>query len=338
MKQPQRILLCRSDSIGDVMLTLPMAGVLKQFLPKSEIGFIGKTYTRPVVECSKHITDFINRDELLQLPEEKAVEALKAWKADAIVFVFPNYTVARWAKKAGIAMRVGVNRRLPHWWLCNYRVSFSRRKSDLHESQLNIKLLEPIIGKKQFTLSELDAFTGFEKLPDLPQKFEALLANNKTKVILHPKSQGSALEWGLERFTELIKTLPTDNYEIYISGTENEGKLFRDALPLHLSNVHDISGTMQLSEFIAFIYRCDALVAASTGPLHIASALGKKAIGLYVPKKPIHPGRWQPIGKNAEVLVNDWQCSKCAQKQDCNCIQAISAEKVCSLLDEIEFL
>ncbi|MBK7669733.1 MAG: hypothetical protein IPJ32_21845 [Sphingobacteriaceae bacterium] len=32
---------------------------------------------------------------------------------------------------------------------------------------------------------------------------------------------------------------------------------------------------MTLKQFISFINNADALVAASTGPLHIASALGK---------------------------------------------------------------
>jgi ADP-heptose:LPS heptosyltransferase len=44
------------------------------------------------------------------------------------------------------------------------------------------------------------------------------------------------------------------------------------------------------------------LVAASTGPLHIASAVGIHAIGLYPSKRPMHPGRWMPLGGNASYL------------------------------------
>jgi ADP-heptose:LPS heptosyltransferase len=70
------------------------------------------------------------------------------------------------------------------------------------------------------------------------------------------------------------------------------------------------------------------MVAASTGPLHIASALGKKAIGIYSPKRPIHPGRWMPVGKDASYVVKDENCEKCKNKKDCDCIKEIDISAV----------
>jgi heptosyltransferase-3 len=66
--------------------------------------------------------------------------------------------------------------------------------------------------------------------------------------------------------------------------------------------VINLTGKLSLQQFIAFINHCDVLIAASTGPLHIASALGKKAIGLFAPMRPIHPGRWKPIGVNKPII------------------------------------
>ena len=40
-------------------------------------------------------------------------------------------------------------------------------------------------------------------------------------------------------------------------------------------------------------------------PLHIASALGRKVIGLYSPAQPIHPGRWMPVGSQANFIENE---------------------------------
>lgn len=94
----------------------------------------------------------------------------------------------------------------------------------------------------------------------------------------------------------------------------------------------DLTGKLSLTEFISFINLCDVLVAASTGPLHIAAALGKKAIGLYSPRRPIHLGRWAPVGKDAHALVFDELCEKCKNKQDCNCIENIEVQKVVHLI------
>jgi ADP-heptose:LPS heptosyltransferase len=64
---------------------------------------------------------------------------------------------------------------------------------------------------------------------------------------------------------------------------------------------------MTLTEFIGFINECDILLACSTGPLHIASILGKTAIGLYTKKRPMHPGRWSPIGQNSKVVTSNFK-------------------------------
>ena len=88
--------------------------------------------------------------------------------------------------------------------------------------------------------------------------------------------------------------------------------------------VTDISGLMDLGQFMSFINQCDGLVANSTGPLHIAAALGKDAYGIYPPMRPIHPGRWAPIGKKAQVFVLDRLCNDCkGDKKPCTCMLAI---------------
>jgi len=53
---------------------------------------------------------------------------------------------------------------------------------------------------------------------------------------------------------------------------------------------------MTLAELISFISKCDLLLAASTGPLHLAGLTGINTIGLFSKKKPTHAGRWKPLG------------------------------------------
>ena len=69
-------------------------------------------------------------------------------------------------------------------------------------------------------------------------------------------------------------------------------------------------------------------MAASTGPLHIAAALGKVAVGLYAPMHPIHPGRWAPIGEKAGYLVLNKMCNDCRKSMDCKCIRDIQPLQV----------
>ena len=55
----QKIIISRTDSIGDVILTLPLAGYLKQCFPQTKIVFFGKSYTKAVVDACKYVDEII---------------------------------------------------------------------------------------------------------------------------------------------------------------------------------------------------------------------------------------------------------------------------------------
>lgn len=326
----QHIIISRTDSIGDVVLTLPIAYFLKKKFPNVKISFLGKSYTRPVIEACKHIDDFILIDDFLA-KENLIPEPTQA----AIIHVFPISSIAKRAKALNIKWRIGTTNRLFHWTLCNKLIRLSRKNSELHEAQLNFKLLQPFGIEENISLETLGKHVGLTKLQTLTEDLVSLIDPTKYSVILHPKSQGSAREWGLKNFIQLIQILDKEKFQIFISGTANERALLDELFNAVGDQVKDITGLMDLRTFIAFINSCDALVANSTGPLHIAAALGKKAIGIYPPIRPMHPGRWAPIGGNATFFVVKKDCEDCRkQPQSCSCIQAISAMEIVQELNK----
>ena len=329
-----RFILSRTDSIGDVVLTLPMAGLLKQYYPQCSVYFLGRNYTKDVVALSRHVDGFVNYDELEKLPEGLRIKALKDIGADVMVHVFPQVEVAKLAKKAGIPFRVGTTNRVYHWWYCNQRIALSRKNSNLHESQLNLKLLSFLSIDTNWPLQKMHELYGFTQLPSPTKEMLGILEPHKQHVILHPKSKGSAKEWGLSNFEKLIDQLPSEKYQIFVSGTKQDAALMKTFLERVSTRAVDITGRFNLSEFIAFISLCDGLVAASTGPLHIAAALQKTAIGLFSPKRPIHPGRWGPIGLNAHAVVDDPLCPNCAAGRECDCIERIKPKQIVDLLEK----
>ncbi len=326
-----RIILSRTDSIGDVVLTLPMAGVLKQYFPDCTIIFLGKTYTRPIIEACKFVDDFLDWNEISCIPNPaSAISYLQSLKADSIIHVFPVPAICKLSRHAGIPQRIATASRFYTWFNCNRLLRIPRKNSKLHEAQLNLKLLKPLGITREFSSSEIPEFYGLTSSP--AHQLTSLPTSYKFNLILHPKSKGSAREWGLDNFSKLISLLPEDKFNIYISGTKEEGSMMQDFLAAHRSRVTDLTGKLSLSEFIDFIRSCDGLVAASTGPLHLAAALGKHAIGLYAPMRPIFPQRWAPLGKNARYLVLDKNCQDCRQTLDCQCIRSISPEDVAEIL------
>lgn len=328
----KKIIISRPDAIGDVLLTLPVCGLIKKYFPEVKIAFIGRSYTEAIINCCEHVDEFINADVLLKNNAE-AITLLKQSGADTIIHVFPNKYIAKLAKQAGIKNRIGTTNRLFHWTTVNKFVKLSRKNSDLHEAQLNIKLLSAIGIEEIPEIDQLHPYIGFTKLPALEQAHAALIHPEKINVILHPKSNASAREWSLEHFKALIDLLPADRYQLFISGTDKEKVILNDWMKQLPSHVIDITGKMSLPQFIAFINKANYLVAASTGPLHIASSLGIGAIGIYPPIRPMHPGRWKPIGKNAKALVVNKSCEDCRKTpSSCVCMNLIQAQQVAALI------
>ncbi len=330
----KRIIISRTDSIGDVMLTLPMCAWIKNNFKGVHIIFLGILYTKPVVDCYSSVDEFIDWKEIENLPTSQKIESFRNLKADIILHVFPRKEIASLAKKAKIETRIGTSHRTFHFLTCSHRINFTRKKSLLHESQLNFELLRPFGLSEIPSLEELNQITSnfIAPLDELPEFITKKLNTNKEKnIILHPKSQGSAIEWGLENYRSLSLKLEKLGYTVYFTGTEKEGELFRNEI-LFNNHIIDTSGKLTLNQLINFISICGTLVACSTGPLHIAGYLNCKAIGLFSPRKPIHPGRWRPLGSNVENLVNDENCDVCKKRKHCNCIEKISVERVLELI------
>jgi heptosyltransferase-3 len=324
-----RIIISRTDSIGDVMLTLPICVWLKENIPGVELIYLGKNYTKPVVDCFSVIDEFVDWNRIEGLPTSQRIEALHELHASAIIHVFPNKDIAALAKKAKIPMRIGTSHRTYHLLTCSHRLNFTRKSSPLHEAQLNFELLRPFglteIPSLEIVSEMVSAFKPVQV--ELPKNIDEMLSAALKTVVLHPKSQGSAVEWPMQSYAELANKLADNGYTVFFTGTEKEGELYRKDLPNNPSII-DLSGTMSLEQLIVFIGKMQNLVACSTGPLHIAGFLGVRTIGLFSPRKPIHPGRWQALGSNVSILVNDPECPICKKKKTCDCIQSISVERV----------
>ena len=301
INNPKKIVISRTDSIGDVALTLPLAGILREKYPEATLIFLGNTYTKPIIECSGFIDEVWSWAELKAMENQAQIDWLKAHHVDVFIHIFPRRELARLAQKAKIPHRIGTSHRLFHILTCNHRVNFTRKNSPLHEAQLNVKLLSPLGIKKSYSLKQLTQFAGFKNLPHKSNQFTDLLKPNRFNIVLHPKSKGSALEWGVEKFIELSQVLDSNQFDFYFTGTEDESVYFRSKLPKQ-SNIIDLSGKMTLNELIVFISSSDCLIAASTGPLHIAGLSNIHSIGLFTPRKPLHYGRWQPLGNQVKII------------------------------------
>jgi ADP-heptose:LPS heptosyltransferase len=322
-----RIIVSRTDRIGDVVLTLPLCGLLAEELG-AEVMFLGRGYTTPVLEACAAVGKILDWDSVGSAGDDAQAAFLRDTGADTILHVWPRPDIARAARRAGIRRRIGTTHRLYHWWTCNALVCLGRRGSDLHEAQLNVRLAGTLLRGTDYTLSDLAAFGRLTPRVPVPERATRLIAPDRINIAFQVKTRGSSREWPLERWRELIRLLDGSRYRIGVIGTAEERELIAELLVDPPPHVVDMTG-LDLRELIATLARMDGIVSCSTGPLQVGAALSIHALGLVPPTRPIHPGRYAPLGARAEYVTPPAQCDACvAGREPCTCMSAISARDV----------
>ena len=93
MNLPANILLSRNDGIGDMVLMLPMAGIIKANYPHIKIAVLGKKYTKALVDACVHVDEFIDEEDYFS--KEILIGGLKP---ATIIHVRTNKKVAQRAR------------------------------------------------------------------------------------------------------------------------------------------------------------------------------------------------------------------------------------------------
>ena len=329
--QLDSIILSRTDSIGDIVMVMPVAATLKKNFPGVKVAILGQAYTRDIAATCEHIDTFITTDEFLN--NEVLIFGKKP---SAIIHLTTQPHIASRAARLKIPIRIGTSRRLYHLWTCNRFVWLNRKNSGLHEIQLNLALLKPLGIRKKYSLEEIATMYGLSKYGSLMPRYEQLLEHGKYNLVIHPKSQGNAREWPLTHFIGLINMLNGEHYNIFLSGVAKELPFVEEIVKKVNKRVHVIAGDISLAQFISFISKADGIVTNSTGPVHISAALGKDTIGIYPPLRSKDPGRWGPVGIRAQVFVFEKKCTDCIATPDhCDCMFKIEPAAVKATLDKM---
>lgn len=324
----EKVLIIRTDRIGDLTLTLPMAAEIKKHLPKSRVYFLVKKYTAPLVRLNKFIDEVIEVDNLNFF---NLLTLLIKGKFDVVFHVYPRANYAFAAFLSLIKIRVGTGYR---WYsfLFNNKVYEHRKSGDKHELEYNFSLLEKININVEPNFSSVDfSIQPLEKdVTTIEQIFTKHgIDRDKKTIIIHPGSGGSAIDLPLDKMKVLINLLAQSlKFNIILTGSQAEYDLCES---LKVSkNVLNFSGKFNLTELVALISKCDLLIANSTGPIHIAAALNKYTVGFYPKFNECSAKRWGPYTTKRFIFEPELNCKDCNRKQceKLNCMNYIDINKV----------
>lgn len=333
IQEIKNILIVRTDRIGDVILTLPLAGLIKKEYPKAKITFLLREYTKNL--ASNH--PFI--DEVIVLKEINSkvsfydnLDMIKSKKFDVCIVARPSFVIAMILFFSGIKNRIGTGYR---WYslFFNQRVYEHRKNAERHELEYNVNLLEKIGIKNNVNYDNVsyNLVVDDHSLQNVIQILvDEKIDLQKPIIIVHPGSAGSSIDLPIEKFSELVNKLDNDNFQIILTGNKNEISL---CSKIRSSNkVKNFAGKFNLEELTALISKSSMFISNSTGPIHIAAALGKYTVGFYPKIVSCSQERWGPYTSKKLVYVPQIDCKNCTRQQceKLNCMDSIDISNVYS--------
>lgn len=337
MAEPQfkNILIVRTDRIGDVVLTLPLIDALRSAFPSPRISFLVRSYTKALVDGHEHVSTILTYDQSDGLKSFRLVlSEIRKERFDLAVVAYPRFRIALLMWLAGVPVRVGTGYR---WYsfLFNRKVYEHRKTGAKHEFELNLSLLRAL-GSWDFSALRPRMSISRQALRAAVAERQRLgLRDNEAFVILHPGSGGSARDWSPVNFGKLARELPKEGLKVVVTGAVSEENLVNAVIEHAGGGVLLSLGRLNLQELSAFIQSASVFVSNSTGPLHIAAAVGTPVVGFYPPIVACRPERWGPVTDTKAVFVPDRQrCKRCkgGACQGNECMDQIEVPQVMSAI------
>jgi heptosyltransferase III len=304
---PQRVLLCRTDRLGDMILALPCVTLIKTMFPDCRVDFLASHYTAPLARL------FLDADEILEVTSKAQGSTLKSLLCprnyDAAIALFPTLSLAWSLALASIPLRAGIAYR---WYsrLFTYRHREHRKLNLKHEVEYNLSLTYAAFGSNgqwEDLLPSAALFPLMFSIPTVATQRAAALVNaaaGEKVVALHPGGGGSAHRWKVEYFAELARRLVLVNgIRLVITGGVGEEGRCEQVSSAGSNQAMNLCSKLALPELAAVYRRADLLIANSTGPLHLARAIGTPVLGLFPHDPAMSPGRWGPYGMPDSVLT-----------------------------------
>lgn len=327
IKPGDRILISRTDRLGDLILALPLVETLKVRYPECSIEVLASLYASPILENNDRIDKIMRvQNEQLwtnKLYKKDLLHRFKMADYRAVIALYPEKHVSQLFYKAGIPIRIGTGRRFHSAYFTN-RLMHTRKSNSKHEYEYNLDFLE--FFRNGETVAAPRVYPT-DKETRNALRILKLAGVESPFVVLHPGSGGSAERWPLERFLQTREELTQAGIQVVLTGSEDERKAIEKISGSSLSPLKTIAGETDLRTLAAVLSLAGVVVANSTGPLHLAAAVGTRVVGLFPSKKVMSPRRWGPVGERHAVLQPSMANCQCPGNE-CQCMETIGVETV----------
>lgn len=300
---PRRVLLVRNDRLGDMVLTLPAFKAVRRLWPHSHLSALVPPYTAPLL-AGTNLVDDVLLDS--QTDSARVLGARLKQKKFDVAFVFnTNTRNAQAVWWAGIPQRVCWAYKPAGAIFGNRRVFVHRSHPPLHEAEFALEFVRRVGARCELSSLLPHLQVDIEARHRVRTRIARDLGTAGPLFGVHPFNGRSAYNWPPDKYAELISRL-TDNGRVMITGTPAENEeliaLRRQLTPRARAQVI-VYTDFSLNDLMAALAVQTSLTVSSTGPMHVAAAVGTPVVALFSPHPAHAPAKWGPLGYDHTVLV-----------------------------------
>ena len=327
-----KALIVRLSSIGDVVHTLPTLAALQQH--GWEAGWLVEPASRVLLGGNPALAQMIAAPAAKAFRWTEAMAAVRAARErcyDAVLDFQGLWKSATWARLAGARRVIGYDR---PWRKEPSSALLIGERAQLplgrdHVIDKNLALLGPL---------GIEA-TGLREFP-LPSSAGAIARvdvglnelGGGEYAILNPAGGWESKLWPAERFGEVARGLQKHGLRSIVTWGPGEGDL-ADRVVASSDGAAVRSFQTTLLDFVELARRARLVIAADTGPLHLACAVKTPVVALFGPTDPARNGPFDPAD---EVIRRTPPCAPC-YRRGCTQHVGIMAEiPVTEVLDAAE--
>ncbi len=287
MNTRRRILVARTDRLGDVLLTLPTLEYLRRCLPGQGIDFY----------CRQDLHELLRPHlESLQIG---LVDGVGDWTAyEAALFLFAPFREVWAAWRAGVAKRFGARSKWHSWLGFNQGLAQQRSEGIKAEAIYNLELAQWMVRTLTGDAPQLGEFRICLEGSALSETAAQAALNeigvSEPFIVVHPGMGGSALNLSAAGYARIMAQWPKATVVVSVGPSPYDAPVAEDLLRL-------LTGARRLPRVSLAVLReifrkADLVIAPSTGPLHLAHYVGTDTLGIFSPVRAQRSERWAPWG------------------------------------------
>ncbi|MEE3370899.1 MAG: glycosyltransferase family 9 protein [Planctomycetota bacterium] len=323
-----RILITRTSAVGDCILTIPMLCALREHYPQAMLAWV----TEP--GPAQILGDHPDLDQLLVTPKgwlkspariRRIRHELRELQIDTVLDPQSLTKSAALGWLSGAARRIGFarprGRELAIWLNRDCHVATAP-----HLVDAQLELLQQLDVKPGTARFRLPAWPEAEPLAE---QFVRQSHLGGGFVVLNPGAGWESRVWPAESYGRLARQLGEElNLPSVVVWSGAAERAAAERIQEKSGGHAVLAPPTTLRELAAILRRTQLFVGSDTGPLHLASAVGTRCVGLYGTTHPDASGPYGDQHRVVQAYFQQYQTSRERRRATNEAMQAITPETV----------